>query len=278
MLDNTDRNRTSPFAFTGNKFEFRAVGSTANCASAMIVLNTIMAKQLKEFKKAVDKRIEKGEVKDEAILKELQKLIKESKKIRFEGNGYGDEWVKEAEKRGLKNLKDTPRALKVWGDKAVAQLFDEMNVLTPRELEARKEIEFENYILKIQIEARIMGDVVQSMIIPAVVEYQNKLIANAQGLISILGDKAGKAAAKTQIEMIEEISKHLNAMKVSADKMLEARKAANLIDHAEDKAIAYCDKVKVHFDEIRYHADKLELLVDDEMWPLPKFREMLFTR
>ena len=278
MLDNTDRNRTSPFAFTGNKFEFRAVGSTANCASAMIVLNTIMAKQLKEFKKAVDKRIEKGEVKDEAILKELQKLIKESKKIRFEGNGYGDEWVKEAEKRGLKNLKDTPRALKVWGDKAVAQLFDEMNVLTPRELEARKEIEFENYILKIQIEARIMGDVVQSMIIPAVVEYQNKLIANAQGLISILGDKAGKAAAKTQIEMIEEISKHLNAMKVSADKMLEARKAANLIEHAEDKAIAYCDKVKVHFDEIRYHADKLELLVDDEMWPLPKFREMLFTR
>ena len=278
MLDNTDRNRTSPFAFTGNKFEFRAVGSTANCASAMIVLNTIMAKQLKEFKKAVDKRIEKGEVKDEAILKELQKLIKESKKIRFEGNGYGDEWVKEAEKRGLKNLKDTPRALKVWGDKAVAQLFDEMNVLTPRELEARKEIEFENYILKIQIEARIMGDVVQSMIIPAVVEYQNKLIANAQGLISILGDKAGKAAAKTQIEIIEEISKHLNAMKVSADKMLEARKAANLIEHAEDKAIAYCDKVKVHFDEIRYHADKLELLVDDEMWPLPKFREMLFTR
>lgn len=278
MLDNTDRNRTSPFAFTGNKFEFRAVGSTANCASAMIVLNTIMAKQLKEFKKSVDSRIEKGEAKDEAILKELQKLIKESKKIRFEGNGYGDEWVKEAEKRGLKNLKDTPRALKVWGDKAVTKLFDEMGVLTPRELEARQEIEFDSYILKIQIEARIMSDVVQSMIIPAVIDYQNKLIKNVEGLFSVLGDKAGKEAAKSQIELIQRIAVHLNKMKASSDAMLMSRKAANKIEHAEDKAIAYCDKVKIHFDEIRYHADKLELLVDDEMWPLPKFREMLFTR
>ena len=210
LLDNTDRNRTSPFAFTGNKFEFRAVGSTANCSSAMIVLNTIMAKQLKEFKKSVDARIDKGEGKDEAILKELQKLIKESKKIRFEGNGYGDEWRIEAEKRGLSNLKDTPRALKVWGEKKVAALFDEMGVLTFRELEARKEIEFENYILKIQIEARIMGDVVQSMIIPSVIEYQNKLIANVQGLINVLGDKAGKEAAKGQIELIQRISVHLN--------------------------------------------------------------------
>ncbi|TNF50092.1 MAG: glutamine synthetase type III [Bacteroidetes bacterium] len=278
MLDNTDRNRTSPFAFTGNKFEFRAVGSTANCSSAMIVLNTIMAKQLKEFKKSVDARIDKGEGKDEAILKELQKLIKESKKIRFEGNGYGEEWRIEAEKRGLSNLKDTPRALKVWGEKKVAALFDEMGVLTPRELEARKEIEFENYILKIQIEARIMGDVVQSMIIPSVIEYQNKLIANVQGLINVLGDKAGKEAAKGQIELIQRISVHLNQMKHAADHMLKERKAANQIEHAEEKAEAYCDKVKVHFDEIRYHADKLELLIDDEMWPLPKFREMLFTR
>jgi glutamine synthetase len=278
LLDNTDRNRTSPFAFTGNKFEFRAVGSTANCSSAMIVLNTIMAKQLKEFKKSVDARIDKGEGKDEAILKELQKLIKESKKIRFEGNGYGDEWRIEAEKRGLSNLKDTPRALKVWGEKKVAALFDEMGVLTFRELEARKEIEFENYILKIQIEARIMGDVVQSMIIPSVIEYQNKLIANVQGLINVLGDKAGKEAAKGQIELIQRISVHLNQMKHAADHMLKERKAANQIEHAEEKAEAYCDKVKVHFDEIRYHADKLELLIDDEMWPLPKFREMLFTR
>lgn len=278
LLDNTDRNRTSPFAFTGNKFEFRAVGSTANCGTPMIVLNTIMANQLIDFKKSVDARIEKGEAKDEAILKELQKLIKESKKIRFEGNGYGDEWVKEAEKRGLKNLKDTPRALKVWGDKKVIKLFNDMNILTPRELEARQEIEFDSYILKVQIEARIMGDVVQSMIIPAVIDYQNKLIKNVEGLFSVLGDKAGKEAAKGQIELIQRIAVHLNNMKSSSDHMLMARKAANKIGHAEDKAVAYCDTVKVYFDEIRYHADKLELLIDDELWPLPKFREMLFTR
>lgn len=278
MLDNTDRNRTSPFAFTGNKFEFRAVGSSANCASAMIVLNTIMAKQLKEFKKNVDARIDKGEAKDEAILKELQKLIKESKKIRFEGNGYGDEWVKEAEKRGLSNLKDTPRALKVWGDKKVEKLFNEMGVLTPRELEARKEIEFENYVLKIQIEARLMGDLVQTHIIPAVVEYQNRLISNINGIMNVLGEKAAKDAAKAQIQLVEKISSHLNRMKAACDTMLAARKEANKIEHAEEKAFAYCDKVRVHFDEIRYNADKLELLVDDELWPLPKFREMLFTR
>lgn len=278
MLDNTDRNRTSPFAFTGNKFEFRAVGSSANCAQSMIVLNTIMANQLRIFKKDVDARIEKGDSKDEAILKELQKIIKESKKIRFEGNGYGDEWVVEAEKRGLNNLKDTPRALKIWSDKKVAKLFNDLNVLTPRELEARQEIDFENYILKIQIEARLMGDLTQNKITPAVIEYQNKLIANVQGLIQILGEKAGKEAAKAQLEIIAKISEHLNKMKELADKMLAERKAVNKIEHAEEKAIAYCDRVKVYFDDIRYHVDKLELLVDDELWPLPKFRELLFTR
>ena len=278
LLDNTDRNRTSPFAFTGNKFEFRAVGSSANCGSAMIVLNTIMAKQLKEFKKLVDVRIEKGEAKDEAILKELQSLIKQSKKIRFEGNGYGDEWVKEAEKRGLANLKDTPRALKVWHDKKVIKLFEEMGVLSPRELDARREIEFDNYILKIQIESRLIGDITQNYFIPATVEYQNKLILNVQGLISVLGEKAGKQASKAQLSLIERISEHMNAMKSASDNMLVQRKLANKIEDAEDKAIAYCDKVKSCFEEIRYHADKLELLVDDELWPLPKFREMLFTR
>ncbi|MFM7466359.1 MAG: glutamine synthetase III [Crocinitomicaceae bacterium] len=278
MLDNTDRNRTSPFAFTGNKFEFRAVGSSANCGSAMIVLNTIMAKQLKEFKKSVEKRIDKGESKDEAILKELQVMIKESKKIRFEGNGYGDEWVKDAEKRGLANLKDTPRALKVWHDKKVEKLFAEMNVLSPRELEARREIEFENYVLKIQIESRLMGDITQNYFTPAAVEYQNKLIQNVQGLLHILGEKNGRIAAKAQIEIIERISLHLNKMRVAAEKMLEQRKVANKIEHAEEKAMAYCDNVKSYFDEIRYHADKLELLVEDELWPLPKFRELLFTR
>jgi glutamine synthetase len=278
LLDNTDRNRTSPFAFTGNKFEFRAVGSSANCGSAMIVLNTIMAKQLKEFKKSVDARIDKGESKDEAILKELQVLIKQSKKIRFEGNGYGDEWVKDAEKRGLSNLKDTPRALQVWHDKKVAKLFEEMGVLSERELDARREIEFENYVLKIQIESRLMGDLTQNHFIPAVVEYQNKLIQNVQGLISILGDKVGKESAKAQISLIQEISTHMNKMKSASDAMLQQRKLANKIDDAEKKALAYCDKVKSYFDEIRYHADKLELLVEDELWPLPKFRELLFTR
>lgn len=278
MLDNTDRNRTSPFAFTGNKFEFRAVGSSANCGSSMIVLNTIVAKQLKDFKKSVDSRISKGEAKDEAILKELQVLIKNSKKIRFEGNGYGDEWVKEAEKRGLSNLKDTPRALKVWHDKKVEKLFEEMNVLSARELEARREIEFDNYIMKIQIESRLMGDITQNYFTPAAIQYQNKLIKNVQGLLHILGEKNGRIASKAQIEIIERISLHLNKMRVAAELMLEQRKIANKIEDVEEKAIAYCDKVKHYFDEIRYHADKLELLIEDELWPLPKFRELLFTR
>jgi glutamine synthetase len=278
LLDNTDRNRTSPFAFTGNKFEFRAVGSSANCSSAMIVLNTIVAKQLKDFKINVDTRIKSGDAKDEGILKELQKLIKESKKIRFEGNGYGDEWVKEAEKRGLSNLKDTPRALQVWSDKNVVKLFEEMNVLTARELEARQEIEFENYIMKIQIEARVIREMVQNFIVPAAVQYQNKMIKNVKGLMGILGDKEGKAASKSQLSIIIMISDHMNNITEMSNNMLVARKKANLIEDMEAKSIAYCDKVKVHFDKIRYHVDKLELIIDDEEWRLPKFREMLFTR
>ena len=278
LLDNTDRNRTSPFAFTGNKFEFRAVGSSANCASAMIVINTIVANQLKIFKKSIDARMLEGEGKDEAILKELQVLIKSSKKIRFEGNGYGDEWMKEAEGRGLTNIKDTPRAIKIWQGKNVAKLFDDMGVLSPRELEARTEIEFESYILKIQIESRLMGDIVQNYFIPAAVEYQNKLLKNVQGLMQVFGEKEGKKQGQAQLELLTKISEHINLMKQSSDVMLGERKKANKIEHAEDKAIAYCDNVKIHFDEIRYHADKLELLVEDELWPLPKFREMLFTR
>ena len=278
ILDNTDRNRTSPFAFTGNKFEFRAVGSSANCASAMIVLNTIMANQLKLYKKAVDARIAKGEGKDEAIIKELQVAIKASKKIRFEGNGYGEEWVKEAKKRGLSNLKDTPSALKVWGDKKVALLFDDMGVLTPRELHARQEIEYEACIYKIQIEARLMGDLALNHIFPAVIEYQNKLLSNVQGMFDVLGEKQAKVACDAQLDLLMRTSLHMNKMKDACDKMLVDRKDANKIEDMEKKARVYCDKVKVHFEEIRYHADKLEILVDDELWPLPKFREMLWTR
>ena len=278
LLDNTDRNRTSPFAFTGNKFEFRAVGSSANCASAMIVINTIVANQLIKFKQAVDARINKGEGKDEAILKELQVLIKASKKIRFEGNGYGEEWVKDAEKRGLSNRKDTPRALQAYHDKSIEKLFESMGVLSPRELEARREIEFDGYVLKIQIESRLMGDLVNNNIIPAVLEYQNKLIQNIQGMMSVFGEKEGKAMASTQIDILKQVNLHLAAMKSASEKMLAERKKANSMEDVEEKALAYCDKVKVHFDEIRYHADKLELIVEDELWPLPKFRELLFIR
>lgn len=278
LLDNTDRNRTSPFAFTGNKFEFRAVGSSANCGQAMFVLNTIMAKQLQNFKTAVDKRIEGGDGKDEAILKELQKLIKESKKIRFEGNGYGEEWVKEASKRGLSNHKDTPNALGVWGEKWVADLFEEMDVLTKRELLARQEIEFENYVMKVQIESRIMNELSQNQILPAAVEYQNKLLQNVKELKAVLGEKAGTAASVSQVKIIERISHHLNHLISLNYEMLEARKVANKIEDYHKRAFAYCETVKVHFDQIRYHADKLEWLIEDELWPLPKFREMLFTK
>ena len=278
LLDNTDRNRTSPFAFTGNKFEFRAVGSSANCASAMIVLNTIVANQLKIFKTNVDNRIKSGDGKDEAILKEMQQMIKDSKQIRFEGNGYSEEWTKEAQKRGLSNLKNTPRALQVWSKKEVHDLFEKMNVLSPREIEARQEIEFENYVYKIQIESRVIGEMAQNFIIPAAVNYQNKLMKNVQGLNDVLIGAKAKDATKGQIEIISEISAHLNEVKRLCDKMLEARKKANKIEDIGKKAIAYCDDVKVYFDEIRKNVDKLELLIDDEEWRLPKFREMLFTR
>jgi glutamine synthetase len=278
LLDNTDRNRTSPFAFTGNKFEFRAVGSSANCAQAMTVLNSIVANQLIQFREIIDQRIEKGEKKDEAILKELQKLITASKKIRFEGNGYGEEWAKEAEKRGLSNLKDTPRALDVYHRKEVKDLFNKLGILSPVELEARHEIELENYILKIQIEARIMGDLAKNHILPVAIAYQNDLIKNAQGLIAILGDKEGKEAARTQINFIKSISKHVNALNDKVNLMIAERKKANVLDNARDKAYAYCDNVKAMFDDIRYHADKLEIMVDDNTWPLPKLRELLFTK
>ena len=278
LLDNTDRNRTSPFAFTGNKFEFRAVGSTANCGTAMTVLNTIVANQLIEFKGLVDETIQSGLKKDEAILQVLRQYIVESKAIRFEGNGYGDEWVAEAEKRGLSNLKDTPRALAVMKDAKVQQMFSDLNVLSPREMEARHEVELENYTMKIQIESRLLGELTQTHILPGALRYQNELITNVKGLTDVLGSSGAKAAGATQIELITEISEHINAIKTKVDQMLEERKKANKIEDVEAKAVAYCDNVKPYFDEVRYHTDKLEILVDDEMWTLPKLREILFTR
>jgi glutamine synthetase len=278
LFDNTDRNRTSPFAFTGNKFEFRAVGSTANCGVPMAALNTIVADQLISFSKDVDKQIAAGVKKDEAILKELQKLIKTSKRIRFEGNGYSDEWVAEAKKRGLSNMKDTPTALMALRDKKVIDLYDRMNVLTPRELEARVEIELEKYRLQIQIESRMCGDLALNHIIPTALKYQNLLIDNVRGLEAVFSKAEFKEVAETQLEMIRKISSHVTIIKTKIDEMIEARKKANKIEDAHKSAVAYCNDVKPFMDEIRYHADKLELLVDDELWPLPKLRELLFTR
>ena len=243
----------------------------------MVAINAIVAKQLIDFKKDVDVRIGKGDKKDEAILKELQKLITESKSIRFEGNGYGEEWVKEAQKRGLSNFMDTPRALAVMKSKGYVALFDELNILTKREIEARHEVDLENYIMKIQIEARILGDICQTHVIPSAIKYQNELIRNVSGLQDVLGSES-KKASKVQVNLITEISDHLSVIKDSVDKMVEERKKANSIELSEQKAVAYCDKVKPFFDEIRYHADKLEMIIDDEYWRLPKLRELLFTK
>ena len=276
LLDNTDRNRTSPIAFTGNKFEMRGVGSMANCAQPMIIFNTIMAKQLQLFKKEVDQRIKSGNGKDEAILKELQKLISASKNIRFEGNGYSDEWVKEAKQRGLSNIKDTPSALAVWERKDVIQLFKEMGIFTERELLARQEIEYEKYIKRIQIEARLMGDLTQNHIVPKVIEYQNKIIQNIQGLTSVLG-KESKENTVEQRTLLTSISMHMNKMQSQAREMLDNRKKANKIEDPKKRSIAYRDTVRSYFKDIEYHTNKLEILIDDELWPFPKLREMLFT-
>ena len=278
LLDNTDRNRTSPFAFTGNKFEFRAVGSSANCAKAMTVLNVIVAEQLLKFKVEVDHLVDqKGMKKDDAIFNVLRELIKASKKIRFEGDGYSDDWVKEAKKRGLNNFKTTPEALKIQVSKNTFELYEKHGIMNKVEIEARYEIELEEYIKKVQIEGRILGDISRNHIIPTAVAYQNKLIENVQGLKDIFGSEYTKYASE-QINLIKEISGHIGTIISNVDKMTEERKKANKIDHADKKAEAYCSKVKPFFDEIRYACDKLELLVDDEIWPLTKYRELLFTR
>ncbi|EDP94796.1 glutamine synthetase [Kordia algicida OT-1] len=277
LLDNTDRNRTSPFAFTGNKFELRAVGSWANCAGPMTVLNTVMAKQLKDFKVEVDALIdEKGLKKDEAVFNILREYIKASKKIRFEGNGYGEAWEKEAKKRGLSNNKTTPEALKAQISKETIALYEEMNVMSKVEVEARHEIELEEYILRIQIEGRVLGDIARNHVIPTAISYQNTLIENVSGLKEIFGKDFKKLAAE-QIDLIEKISEHIAGINSKVNAMTDERKKANKFE-GQKAAEAYCNKVKPYFDEIRYHCDKLELLVDDNVWPLVKYRELLFTR
>jgi glutamine synthetase len=272
-LDNTDRNRTSPFAFTGNKFEFRAVGSSANSALPMIILNAIVAAQLNEFKAEVDKQIKKGTKKDLAILNVIRKYIKESKAIRFEGNGYSDEWAEEAATRGLSNIKSTPRALDVYVSEESLQLFESLGIYSKRESEARHEILLENFYKKLQIEARVIGDVVNSQIAPACFIYQNHLIDNVKGLKDL---GLSKEAYSSQLNLVERISKHANTILEKSEEMRQARKKANMIEDMRDKAIAYDEVVKPYFDEIRYHVNKLEKIIDDTKWPLPKLRELLF--
>jgi len=278
LLDNTDRNRTSPFAFTGNKFEFRAVGSSANCAGPMTVMNAIMADQLIKFKADVDALMKKGVEKDEAIFQILRKYIIESKKIRFEGNGYGEEWVKEAAKRGLSNIKTTPQALGAFVSKQTMELFERNNIMSHREQHARYDIYLETYTKKIQIESRVMADLALNHIIPTAIKYQGSLVQNVKGLKDILSGAEFKKVAQIQLDMITEISEHVNVIKTKVDAMTEARKKANAITDVKKQAIEYCEKVKAYFEVIRYHVDKLELLVDDENWPLPKYRELLFTK
>lgn len=278
LLDNTDRNRTSPFAFTGNKFEFRAVGSIANCANPMTVLNTIVAKQLKDFKIEIDTLIEdKSLKKDEAIFNVLREYIKASKDILFEGNGYGEAWEKEAKKRGLSNNKTTPEALKARISNKGISLFEEMKVMSKVETKARYEIEVEEYTMRIQIEARVLGDIAGNHVIPTAVRYQNMLIKNVSGLKEIFGKDFEKHAIQ-QIQLIKRISEHIEGIHSKVDMLINTRKKANKIEDIEAKAQVYCSKIKPFFIDIRYHCDKLELMIDDELWPLTKYRELLFTR
>ncbi len=278
LLDNTDRNRTSPFAFTGNKFEMRGVGAKTNCAKPMTILNTIVAKQLKDFKKEVDVLIDKKNLKkDEAIFNTLREYIKTSKRIRFDGDGYSKEWENEAKKRKLSNNKNTPDALNILTSKESLALFKTMKVMSDVEVGARVEVELEAYILHLQIEGRVLSDLVYSSVIPAAIAYQNKLITNVSGLKEIYG-AAHKSFSVGQLTMIEEIGEHLNELKKLTDAMTEARKKANTIKESKKRAVAYCENVKPYFDKIRLHSDKLEKLVEDQLWPLTKYRELLFIK
>ncbi|KDN56002.1 glutamine synthetase III family protein [Flavobacterium seoulense] len=278
ILDNTDRNRTSPFAFTGNKFEFRAVGSSANCSNAMTTLNTIVAKQLRDFKVEVDALIDsKAMKKDDAIFNVLREYIKVSKDILFEGDGYSEAWEKEAKKRGLSNFKTTPEALKARASQRALDLFSELGIMNHVEVEARYEIELEEYTKKIQIESRVLGDISKNHVIPTAIRYQNTLIENVKGLKDIFG-KEFESIAKEQIGLIKEISTHIEGINAKEEEMRNERKNANALGNAQKTAEAYCNKVKPYFEVIRNHCDKLELLVDNELWTLTKYRELLFTK
>ena len=278
LIDNTDRNRTSPFAFTGNRFEFRAVGSEANCASAMIALNTAVAEQLAEFKKEVDELIEKGEPKISAIIQVIRKYIKISKPIRFDGNGYSDEWKEEAARRGLDCETSCPVIFDQYLTEDSVRMFESAGVMTRKELEARNEVKWETYTKKIQIEARVLGDLVMNHVVPVAIEYQSKLIDNVYKMKQIFPTEKAEKLSAENMAIIRKIAEHTSYIKEHVDTMVEARKVANKIVDERAKAIEYHDKITPMLEQIRYHIDKLELIVDDQMWTLPKYRELLFIR
>jgi glutamine synthetase len=276
LIDNTDRNRTSPFAFTGNRFEFRAVGSSANCSSAMTALNSVVAAQLVEFKKELDKKTEKGMKLETAIFETLRHYIKESKAIRFEGNGYSEEWKKEAGKRGLDCETSVPLIYDAYTTTQSIEVFESLGVLSEKELHARNEVKWETYTKKIQIEGRVLGDLCMNHIIPVATEYQTMLLDNIYKMKSVFDEEKFEKLSKEDAAIIEEIADHITAINRNVYEMVEARKVANKIEDAREKAIAYHDTVETYFSKIRYHVDKLELIVDNRMWTLPKYRELLF--
>ena len=278
MRDNTDRNRTSPFAFTGNRFEFRAVGSSANCASAQIVLNTAVAEALTDFKRRVDALIAKGEDKISAIVDVVREDIKTCRPIHFDGNGYSDEWIAEAKRRGLDTEKSAPVVFDRYLDEASVKMFESQNVMKRNELEARNEVKWETFTKKIQIEARVLGDLSMNHIIPVATDYQSRLSSNVERLMAIFGSEEGRKLSERNMKIIREIADHTAAIEQGVEDMVNARKVANKIENPRAKAVAYHDTVETYFEAIRYHIDKLELIVADELWTLPKYRELLFIR
>ena len=278
LIDNTDRNRTSPFAFTGHRFEFRAVGSEANCASAMIVLNTAVAEALVNFKKRVDALIEGGKDKVEAIIEVVREDIKTCKPIHFDGNGYSDEWVEEATKRGLDVEKSCPVIFERYLDEDSIKMFEDMDVMKRNELEARNEVKWETYTKKIQIEARVLGDLTMNHIIPVATHYQSQLAKNVENMFDIFGKDEAKELTARNVKIIKEIAERTQRIEIGVEELVNARKVANNIEREHDKAIAYHDTVAPKLESIRYEIDKLELIVSDELWTLPKYRELLFIR
>jgi glutamine synthetase len=278
ILDSTDRNRTSPFAFTGNRFEFRAVGSSANNASALIVLNALVANQLQKFLVAVDALVEKNLKKDAAIFQVLKDLIVQSKPIRFNGDGYSEDWVKEAAKRRLTNIKNVPESLEAYQRPEFKEIFEKLEILSEKELHGRVEVEYEKFVRKIQIESRVLADIAINHIVPTAIAYQTLLLENVKYMKDVFSPEEFKKLAGARIELIRNIGTHVSAIKAKREEMIEERKKANVIENVISKAKAYDISVKPYLEEIRDHIDKLELIVDDEKWPLPKYRELLFTR